>query len=392
MTTPLQIIDTDTHVIDPPDIWVDRMSRAKWGEAIPHVQWCDEMGREMWVVGGEPLYAAWSSAMRGGVPGMHAGPERLSDVHPSCYDAAARVKGMDASGIAVEVLYPNLGLTGDVVPGRARDLALEIIRVRNDWQMDWISVAPSRFIPLACIPYWDIEAAVQEIERCAQAGHAGVIMTAAPELHGQPVYGDPHWDPLWAAIQAHGLPVSFHIATGDPMANFSPQRAELEGAATSMARGSCLTFVDNCKYMINLMFSGVLPKYPGLKFITVESGISWIPFALDAADYMFAKAQGWKENPEYEMLPSEYFRRQVWANYWFERIEDHHIERIGADRILFETDFPHPCCLVGDEITHTIDATMAKQPPQVQERILWRNAAELFNRTDLLEAAPPAAV
>jgi len=214
-----------------------------------------------------------------------------------------------------------------------------------------------------------------------------VIMTAAPELHGQPVFGHAHWDALWAAIQAHDLPVSFHIATGDPMANFPPERVEVEGAATSMARGSCLTFVDNCKFMINLMFSGVLPKYPGLKFITVESGISWIPFALDSADYMFSKAQGWRENPEFEMLPSEYFRRQVWANYWFERIEDHHIERIGADRILFETDFPHPCCLVGDEIGNTIERTLHTQPDDVRERILWRNAAELFGRTDLLEAA-----
>jgi predicted TIM-barrel fold metal-dependent hydrolase len=378
------IIDTDTHVIDPPDIWVDRMSRQKWGDEIPHVSWSDDAGREMWFVGDEPMTPAWSSAMRGGVPGLHEGPERLSDVHPSCYDAAARVQGMDASGIAMEVLYPNLGLTGDVVPGRSRDLALEIIRARNDWQLDWISVAPKRFIPLACVPYWDVDAAIAEIVRCAEAGYKGVIMTAAPELHGQPVFGDPHWNRMWEVLQEHDLPVSFHIATGDPMANFPQDRMVLEGAATSMARGSCLTFVDNCKFMINLMFSGVLPKFPGLKFITVESGISWIPFALDSADYMFTKARGWQEHPEFEMLPSEYFRRQVWANYWFEHIEDYHIERIGADRILFETDFPHPCCLTGDEIGNTIEATLQTQPPQVRERILWRNAAELFNCVDQL--------
>jgi predicted TIM-barrel fold metal-dependent hydrolase len=381
------IIDTDTHVIDPPDIWVDRMSSDRWGDEIPHVAFSADMNREMWFVGDEAMGPAWSSAMRGGVPGMHAGPERLTDVHPSCYDAAARVEGMDANGIAIEVLYPNLGLTGDVVPGRSRELALEIIRVRNDWQLDWVSAAPHRFIPLACVPYWDVEAAVAEVERCAQAGHKGVIMTAAPELHGQPVFGDPHWDRLWAAIQEHNLPVSFHIATGDPMANFSPERMLLEGAATSMARGSCLTFVDNCKFMINLMFSGVLPKYPGLKFVTVESGISWIPFALDSADYMFTKARGWEEHPEFKMLPSEYFRRQVWANYWFEHIEDYHIERIGADRILFETDFPHPCCLTGDEIGRTLDTTLQNQPAEVRERILWRNAAELFNCEDLLRDA-----
>ena len=97
----LPIVDTDTHVIDPPDIWVDRMSHAKWGDEIPHVSWSDAMQREVWFVGDEALFPAWASAMRGGVPGMDAGPESQSEVHPSCYDAKARVEGMDAMGIAV---------------------------------------------------------------------------------------------------------------------------------------------------------------------------------------------------------------------------------------------------------------------------------------------------
>ena len=386
----LPIVDTDTHVIDPPDIWVDRMSRAKWGDEIPHVEWSDEMQREVWFVGGEALFPAWASAMRGGVPGMDAGPASQSEVHPSCYDAKARVEGMDAMGITVEVLYPNLGLTGDVVPGRSRDLALEIIRVRNDWQLDWISVAPSRFVPLVCVPYWDVSEAVREIERCAEAGHKGVIMTAAPELHGQPVFGNPHWDPMWSALQAHDLPVSFHIATGDPMANFPPDACRGRGCRDVDGAG----FVPDVRRQLQVHDQpDVLRRAPQVPRAEVrhrrERHLRGSRSSLDSADYMFSKAQGWRENPEYEMLPSEYFRRQVWANYWFERIEEHHIERIGADRILFETDFPHPCCLVGDEIGTTIERTLHTQPPEVRERILWRNAAELFQCTDLLESAGP---
>jgi predicted TIM-barrel fold metal-dependent hydrolase len=145
-----------------------------------------------------------------------------------------------------------------------------------------------------------------------------------------------------------------------------------------MARGSVWTFLENGKHVLELMFSGVLPRFPGVRFISVESGIGWVPFALESADYHFDKGRVWKERPEFEMKPSEYFRRQVWVNYWYERLEDHHIDAIGLEHILFETDFPHPTCLVGGEVPVAIEKGLGHRTQEVRDRILWKNAMDLF--------------
>ena len=79
------------------------------------------------------------------------------------------------------------------------------------------------------------------------------------------------------------------------------------------------------------------------------------------------------------MLPSEYFRRQVYACYWFEKVAPRKlIEDIGEDNILFETDFPHPTCLYGN-VQETIEDGLAGQSETTRRKILWENSAKLYN-------------
>ncbi|MGD9996411.1 MAG: amidohydrolase family protein [Ilumatobacteraceae bacterium] len=372
------IIDTDTHVIEPPDLWTERISKSKWGDLVPHVIWNDKAQSDMWTIGDTPVMRAWAHAMAGWPEPFPHGPKTQSEVDPACYDAEERLKGMSSVGIDVAVLYPNLGLGMQLIPQQALELSFEIVRAYNDWLLDWVSVSPTRFVALACIPYWDVEESVREIERCAALGHRGIITTGAPHLHDQPTLAHRRWDPIWAATQAAGLPISFHVGSGAPADDFRNDHLEAEGPTATTARGSVWTFLENGKHVTELLFSGVLARFPELRFISVESGIGWVPFALEASDYQFDKGQVWKERPEFEMKPSEYFRRQVYVNYWFERLEDHHIDSIGLDHILFETDFPHPTCLVGDQVPTAIDKGLGHRSQEVRDRILWQNAAELF--------------
>jgi predicted TIM-barrel fold metal-dependent hydrolase len=372
------IIDTDTHVIEPPELWTDRISKTKWGDLVPHVQWVEKAQSDMWVIGETPVMRAWAHAMAGWPEPFPHGPKVMSEVDPACYDATERLKGMSSVGIDVAVLYPNLGLGMQLIPQQARELSFEIVRAYNDWLLDWVATDPARLVPLACIPYWDVEESVREIERCAALGHRGIITTGAPHLHDCPTLAHRRWDPIWAATQAAGLPVSFHVGSGAPADDFLDAHLVAEGPTATTARGSVWTFLENGKHVTELLFSGVLARFPELRFISVESGIGWVPFALEASDYQFAKGQVWKERPEFEMKPSEYFRRQVYVNYWFERLEDHHIESIGLNHILFETDFPHPTCLIDDQVPAAIENGLGHRTPEVRDRILWKNAAELF--------------
>jgi predicted TIM-barrel fold metal-dependent hydrolase len=129
--------------------------------------------------------------------------------------------------------------------------------------------------------------------------------------------------------------------------------------------------------MVNLLVSDVPGRYPNLKFVSVESGVGWIPFLLDALDYQCGEFA-----PELmshlTMKPSEYFRRQFYGCFWFEsRTLKPSIEHLGVERIMFETDIPHPTCLYPHSVER-VRAAIAELDPADQRRILQDNAAELY--------------
>ena len=157
------------------------------------------------------------------------------------------------------------------------------------------------------------------------------------------------------------------------------------------ARTSTVLFMANGLQMTDLLLSGVLPRFPELKFISVESGIGWVPFCLESCDYHFLAADIRKARPEFEMMPSDYFRRQVYACYWFEKIAPRKlIEDIGEDNILFETDFPHPTCLYGN-VQETIEAASEKSPRRFLENRPAHNI-DIPSHSEGLAAAPSRAL
>ena len=213
-----QVVDTDTHIIEPYDLWTSRMSVRKWGDRVPHVKWDERAGEDAWYFGDERVFSAGFSAHAGWNEYFPDTPKRLSDVSPALWRAEDRLKLMDAYGIHSQILFPNVAGFG---AGRYLALAdpvlmLECLQAYNDWLSDWSSAAPARFIPQMAMPLWDVDACVREMERCALKGHKGVVMSADPSPFGLPKLSDPHWDTVWAVAQEMGLPINFHVASGDP--------------------------------------------------------------------------------------------------------------------------------------------------------------------------------
>ena len=111
--------------------------------------------------------------------------------------------------------------------------------------------------------------------------------------------------------------------------------------------------------------------------MSVESGGGWIPFILEALDYEMAENAP-DQLADFSMLPSEYFRRQIYATTWFEqRNITSLVEAVGADNLLFETDFPHPTCLYPDPMTTADDQPRCLEPED-RRKILGENAAALY--------------
>ena len=371
------VIDADTHLTEPRDVWTSRVP-ARYVDHVPRMV-RNDAGRDVWTVDGQQISVVGYTATAGWPRPFPDGPSTLEDCPLAAYDAAARLRLMDELGIWAQVLYPNVAGFGSQKFLQLRDDELKVVCVRayNDFLRDWASADARRLITVMSIPFWDIEATVAEIQRSAPSGHRGILFTGEPQRFGLPFLGEPHWDPLWSAAQDAGLPIHFHIGSGDTSSSFTPERMAAHSAAATNAYTSIEMFLKNGLQVADLITSGVLPRFPALKFVSVESGIGWIPFVLEAADHGYLAGRI-DRTCEWDMLPSEYFRRQVYACYWFERVAPARLlGEIPVDRILFETDFPHPTCLHGN-VREQIDASLAHASADTRHQILWGNAADLY--------------
>jgi predicted TIM-barrel fold metal-dependent hydrolase len=374
------VIDVDTHVTEPPDLWSSRLP-ARFRDRAPRIVSDPRMGWDVWKLGdGSSPITVGHTAVAGWPEPFPAAPKTFAEVPPAAYDAKARLAYMDSIGVWAMAIYPNVGGFGNEAFLKLGDaeLMLACVQAYNDWQLDWIEPDPRRFIPICATPFWDPEATAREIERCAARGHRGVLFTGEPQRFGQPVLADRRWDALWAAAQETGLPVSFHIGSGSLTEEFTPEKMAAYGIGATNAKTTVSLFLENGKQLVDLLFSGVLARFPKLEVVSVESGIGFVPFILEAADYAFGYSQVRRERPEFTCLPSEYYRRQVYGCYFFEELAPQRLlDRIGEDRILFETDYPHPVCLYGN-VREKIDAGLRGQPERVKRKLLFENAARLY--------------
>lgn len=372
------IIDVDTHVSEPADLWTSRVPAAM-RDSVPYVG-TDKRGRKLWFLKDKAI-ALVGLAATAGVGDMKEPPGDYCDMHPGAYDANARLKYMDELGIWAMVMYPNVGGFGNQAFLKLADPALMLacVQAYNDWQTEWASADSRRLLPITSIPFWDIKAAVAEVERCISFGHRGILFTGEPHAFGQPVIGDEHWNPLWEIAVEHDLPISFHIGSGDMEGDLSREKMATYGKMATFAELSVGFFLRNGMQLSDLLVSGVLARYPEIKFVSVESGIGWIPFVLEALDYQFLGNRVSEERSDLTMLPSEYFKRNVYGCYWFEQTAPRRLfDKVGVDNILFETDFPHPTSLFGDEVHERIEGGLAECDAETRRKILWGNAAKLY--------------
>ena len=380
----IRIIDTDTHVVEPPDLWTSRLS-SKWGDLVPHVRWDDAVGEEAWFTGGQRLGAVGGPAMAGWHEHPPFHPRRWAETDPTAWDAGKRLALMDEYGIHAQILYPNVAVFNakSIIGMKDPALQLACVQAYNDFLVDWSSSAPDRLIPVASLPFWDLDFTLAEIERCAAAGHRGIVFTQDPTAFGLPMLTDRYWDPMWASAQEKRLPVNFHIASGEVDLNGFGHPDN--GRHANYAMMGVSFFMGNAKTVSQLICGGICHRFPDLNFVSVESGIGWIPFALEGLDWQWQNCGVGLEHPEYDLLPSEYFRRQIYGCFWFERDSAlSAIEQVGADNVLYETDFPHPTSMspgpasIAERPDDYLRDHFASLEESALRKILHDNAARLY--------------
>lgn len=378
----LKIIDADTHLTERHDLWTSRAPSA-WKELVPQVKTID--GENKWVINGDHIMgiANPASVVRpdlSKVQGMDFMSWQIDDCHPASYDAKARLAVMDEQGVWAQILYPNLlGFGGRAASILDPKLRLLTIQLYNDAMAEFQEESGQRLFPMGIIPWWDAEASVAEVRRIKDLGLRGINTNPAPNEHGLPDLGSTTWDPIWEVCSDYNLPVNFHIGASDESIDWfgsGPWPSQTENQ--KLALGSALIYFTNAKVISNLIYCGLLERFPKLNFVSVESGIGWIPFMLEALDYQMRETA-----PEMmdtlSMAPSDYFRRQIHACFWFEREEVvQNIKSIGVDNCMFETDFPHPTCLYPNPIQHAA-AAFSDEDEEICRKVMGGNAARLYS-------------
>jgi uncharacterized protein len=378
----IKIIDCDSHVLEPPDLWTSRLPR--WGDQVPHVRRIDATGTDTWFIGGEPELSVGNVAMAGYPRHFPEGPLTYDDVvEDGAMDSVARLRRLDDFGIYAQVFYPNVGGFGAGSYLRLRDpeLRLDCIRAYNDFAVEWASADPKRLLPMMTVPFWDVDASVTEIKRCVEAGHRGMILGSQPEQFGLPMLADPRWDPIWDLAQDLNLPVNFHIGSGDK--GFFPHGYPGSGEHANSAKSATLLFLGNANAIAEVICSGICHRFPRLKFVSVESGVGWIPFLLEALEWQWDNNGVALEHPDYDLRPSEYFARQIYACFWFEK-DVRGGEFVSDSNILYSTDYPHATSMSPGPASTAlparefVEAHYGALDEQSQRRILSENAASLY--------------
>ncbi|MCZ7525434.1 MAG: amidohydrolase [Acidimicrobiia bacterium] len=365
-------ISTDDHAWEKRDTWTSRVPE-RFREACPQVKRID--GVDTWVYDGETvrIVGTGAAAMR-----EDRGPIKTWEEAPAAvYDAEARLETMDADGVAVEVLFPQAaGFGGGPFVSTKGEEALRIacIRAYNDYLVEeWANVSP-RYLAQCLAPMWDVNLAIEEVRRAHELGHKAVVWTAAPQSFGFSHFNDAYWDPFWATLSELSMPCALHIGSAKTKMDLWEGFSDFH----RLAMISVNAITSNTQVMANLMFSGVLERFPELMFISVESGLGWAPYLLETADHQYEQQHLWTEGMS--MRPSEYFRRQCYVNFWFERtgIELRHM--IGVENIMWEADFPHPTSTYPHS-RKAIETALANVPADEQQKMLQTNAERVFGIT-----------
>ena len=386
----LYIIDADTHLTEPHDLWTSRAPSA-FRARVPHVE-PDANGTPTWIVDGKELSKAGGAAVIKADGSKVFGTQffglGIEDVHAGAYSAADRLATMDELGIAAQIIYPNtFGLGGQTFAKLADpELRLLTVTIFNDAMAEMQSHSGGRLVPMAALPWWDIDVAVAEVERAHQMGLHGINTTTAPHAHGLPDLGEAYWNPLWEVCSNLGMPVNFHIGAAESdIAWFGTQGWPSLGMDQKLAVGSAMLYLNNASCLANMIFSGVLERYPTLQIVSVESGVGWLPFFMQAVDHQ-AKELPPGTMDYLSMAPSEYFKRQIHACFWFERTGlDAAIEALGSEHIMFETDYPHPTCTYPNGLDLAAEALAGIADPQVRRNLMGDNAARLYHLDNHLD-------
>lgn len=305
-----RIISSDDHVIEIPHLWEDRLKGADKDRAPKF--WKDETGFHMTV--GPDSYD---------VPGL---PSDFPEGREGFWDVEKRLADMDAENIDAAIVYH--GRTAGLIRMADKDFFFKCIDVYNEWVAEWAKAAPTRLYPVAYLPtFFKPETTRDYLQKLKALGFKAIQIPVNPKGVR---YNSLEMDPMWEAIQESGLPLSLHIGA---YIQFSGR-----GSLGANLNANLMPFTG---LFGQFVFSGVFDRFPGLKLVITEGGAGWAAATLENADKV-ARDYATELRPKIAQAPSWYWHNNCYATFMQDDVALENVGRIGADRIMWSVDYPHP--------------------------------------------------
>ena len=348
------VISADSHWLEG-DIWIERFPEHLKHRA-PRVFFED--GGWQVELGGKRL-----------TPPGSAAASCAFECVPGFNNLEARLKDLDTEGVAQEILFPQKFFNL---------LFLEHLeekewcaRAYNQALSEFCAEKPDRLHGVAILNWWDPEQTRDALAEIKALGFKTAMIPIQPGkfADGEPInYHSERMDPFWKAIEDSGLPICFHIGERPVNPATSPRGAA--GIFVMQQMGGMRNIWST------MAFGGVFDRNPGLRVIFVESGLHWVPGALQEADMIYESFPN-HQRPKLSHSPSHYWFNNCYATFMVDPAGLEMIHRIGADRAMWSSDYPHNESTLGytrSAVSAVFDATSVEDA----QRIVGGNAIEVF--------------
>ncbi len=366
-----QVMDSDMHIIEPPDLWERYMDPEFKGRVTGLTRYKRDLGVALDGVNlSAPASMNTNYTSEGAERVREEQNPKYIDGDENGWDGASQLRAMDKEGIDVAVMYPSRALFTLGYDGMDPRLAAAIGRAYNDWMYEFCQADPTRMFGAGHIAPHDVDAAVTETRRCVEEyGFKSVFMR--PNIVNGVSWHDPYYDPLWEACQRLGISVGFHEGGRPPNI---PQVGDRE-FSTSMLHHTCSHSMGMMLAVVSFCGGGILERYPELRVAFLEGNCSWAPWLMWRMD----EHQEWLgyEHPDLSMKPSEYFKRQCFVSVECDEWPSKYVDDAGMGHtVVFSTDYPHP----DSKYPHAVDAFLELDLDDgVKRKYLWDNCLRLYD-------------
>lgn len=382
MRNGFRILDADRHVIEPVQLWRERLpqefrSRAPYWEA-PSEPVDERIAR----LGSRGLVPRWPTLMIDGQPARQKLTEQAEiELTLACLDRmidtvdgmtpGGHIRAMDRTGVDVAFLYPTYAMWLVGIDSLDPVLASAIARAYNEWLKEFCDTAPDRLRGVGLISCHEPEQMVEEVDRIHDFGWRAVVLRPNP-VHGR-MLGHSAYTPFWEKCAQLGVAVAIHEGTHSRLPTAGADRFE-----SRFAQHACSHPMEQMMAFLSLLEGGTLERFPQLRLAFLEAGCGWVPYWLWRLDHIEYRHLSAELEGRIKSEPSVYFTRQCFVG--FEPDEpylDTVLTHVGRDQLVFGTDFPH-LDHNGEQIVEQSLHLERKLGVEVLRKLLWDNGARFY--------------